>query len=339
MFGNDRDGAIALGLAIAFLAVFFLGLWAGTDADSRAHYAASEQNNLADANSTIPIPLHDMFWLSHNGSAASYEALCNQPIDNDQADLCQQWRSAERAGEVSWLTKLQLILSVAGVVGLVITVHYSRKATLAAVAATELSQKGLSAAEHGNRQSARSAIASQDAADAAIEANRIAREIGEAQIRGYILVTGHSVGMADDGLYFHVHIKNVTSYPVKQLAVRYLIKMTIPDAGQRSYSDFGEDGRTALVLPGEDVAGGETAHPTRRFDQFQGIIAAGANPHSAIRAFVEVDLVISYSDLMGHGVYERQTWSGPVAGVGEGTMNLKFENGYGLVIDRLPKFS
>lgn len=158
MLTRDRDGAIALGLGLAFMAVFGIGLWSGVDPDGNRPDPVPKNNSYEAASPGSELSARDAFWLTHTGNSESYEAICNQPIDHDQADLCQQWRSAERATEIAFYTKLQLAFSLLGIFGLIVTIIYSRKATIAAT--------------NGVR--------------AAFTANRTAREMGQAQVRAYL---------------------------------------------------------------------------------------------------------------------------------------------------------
>lgn len=60
---------------------------------------------------------------------------CKQPKDHDEADLCQQVRMANAAESTVFLNAAQVAAALLTLVGLVITVHYARKAANAAIAA------------------------------------------------------------------------------------------------------------------------------------------------------------------------------------------------------------
>lgn len=135
------------------LLAWALGVWAGTYYEAqRSDYEESEAQ-----------PYHgtldrSTFWQERPGTSESYKAICGGPIDESQADLCQQWRSANAAEQMAGYALVSLLFGFAGLIGVGITVHLSNKATNAATEATK----------------------------AAIEANEISRRIGEAQTRAYM---------------------------------------------------------------------------------------------------------------------------------------------------------
>jgi hypothetical protein len=56
------------------------------------------------------------------GGPDTYRAICDQPGYHDNADLCQQWRTAEAAEETAFWAKAQFYVSVVGTVGLIVTI-------------------------------------------------------------------------------------------------------------------------------------------------------------------------------------------------------------------------
>lgn len=88
------------------------------------------------------------FWRNADGSTRTYEAICNKPIDHDNADLCQQWRTAQYA-------RYQVALGTLTLIGLGLTIIFTirgfvltRRATEAATEATQIAETGMIA---GNR--------------------------------------------------------------------------------------------------------------------------------------------------------------------------------------------
>lgn len=73
--------------------------------------------------------------------------LCDSPIDGSQADLCQQWRSANAAEYSGESARWSVLLSLAGLAGLLYTVYLTNKATKAATAATEAAVRSANSSE------------------------------------------------------------------------------------------------------------------------------------------------------------------------------------------------
>lgn len=93
--------------------------------------------------------------------AVSVQPPCENPITQNQRDLCQQWRMAEAADQLVNVSWLQVALTAASLVGLGLTIWFTYKA----------------------------ADAAGTAASAAVDSNKVARELGETQARAYLAVT------------------------------------------------------------------------------------------------------------------------------------------------------
>lgn len=78
---------------------------------------------------------------------ARYSEFCGKPASHDEADLCQQWRSANAAAEMSWYAFASLFIGALSIVGLFITLWLTRKATLKASEATSAAIRSAEAAE------------------------------------------------------------------------------------------------------------------------------------------------------------------------------------------------
>jgi hypothetical protein len=63
---------------------------------------------------------------------ATYQAMCDSPDNREEADLCQQWRSAESAAKLVEVSYLQLWATWFSVAGLGITIFLTFRATRAA---------------------------------------------------------------------------------------------------------------------------------------------------------------------------------------------------------------
>ena len=75
--------------------------------------------------------------------AADYERLCDEPRNNEEADLCQQWRSARAAERMVDLSRTQIRWTQAEFGALLLTVGLSAWATIAA-------SRAVGAANHAN---------------------------------------------------------------------------------------------------------------------------------------------------------------------------------------------
>jgi hypothetical protein len=139
---RDRSLITAFGVIFVCCVGFAIFSWAG----------ANNQHQRGDDGEPAPQPYSgtltaETFWQEHAGTSESYQALCDSPIDASQADLCQQWRSAQRAEEVASYTFAGLFLSAGALVGLFWTVILSNKATNAATSATKAAVRSAEAAE------------------------------------------------------------------------------------------------------------------------------------------------------------------------------------------------
>jgi len=81
----------------------------------------------ANYETQLGAPIH--VW-RENG--ATYQAICNSPQSREDADLCQQWRSAESAAKLVDVSYLQLWATWISVAGLIVTIALTFRATKAA---------------------------------------------------------------------------------------------------------------------------------------------------------------------------------------------------------------
>ena len=154
----------------------------------------------------------------------SIETPCRNPRNNSDADLCQQWRVAEATEDIWALTLAQIVLSVFGIVGLLVTIAFTKKAV-----------------------------------SAAIEANALARDTSKQELRAYVGVTDGGVTLLGKegetiGL---VVIKNAGQTPAHNLLfygrmkVGSLEKPILEDVP--NINDRVNDSRSAL-FPGQSVS-------------------------------------------------------------------------------------
>jgi hypothetical protein len=72
-------------------------------------------------------PTGSLFWKGKLGDADTYRSICDKPKHQSDADLCQQWRSAEASNKQANLAFWQLIASAFGVAGLIATIIYTHR--------------------------------------------------------------------------------------------------------------------------------------------------------------------------------------------------------------------
>ncbi len=85
------------------------------------------------------------FWRENKGSDETYRRICAEPKHHDDADLCQQWRTANAALKQAKWAFWQFIASAAGVAGLVVSLLFTAWAALAASRAAKAAQKSADA--------------------------------------------------------------------------------------------------------------------------------------------------------------------------------------------------
>ena len=172
----------ALGLSLADGA-------GGPNAESIQSAASTDQRNPNPTSSAIPV-------VGESSYSPKYEQACRNPKDHEEADLCQQWRSANAAENVNQWAGRQFYLivfdSVISLIGLGITIWgvYFIKHTLdEARKATKL----------------------------AADANIVARQIGEAQVRAYLAIYNVRVTARSDvkRLTVAFSVQNLGNSPVK----------------------------------------------------------------------------------------------------------------------------
>lgn len=103
-----------------------------------------------------------------------YEAPCRAPQDHDTCDLEAQWKAADAADKAAWWAVMQAVFSAAGLIGLIVSLYYTRKAVLAAEDATRDADTAL-------------AIAARNA-DAAAKQVEVAEANAKRQLRAYLSV-------------------------------------------------------------------------------------------------------------------------------------------------------
>lgn len=84
-------------------------------------------------------------WKTPNG--ANYRQRCEQPESHNDADLCQQWRSANAAEETAKYARLSYFWSIVQAIGLLVTLALSGIATILSVRALWIAERDLTERE------------------------------------------------------------------------------------------------------------------------------------------------------------------------------------------------
>lgn len=146
--------------------------------------------------------------------AGEYEAPCEEGEYNNKSDLCAQWYAARAAGDAANWAWWSLWVGIAGTLGVVATLHYTRKAVLAAEAATADADRAILIAERN--------------AEAAVEQVRVARDTAARQLRPYLYLTGirpkyqhlRMVEHVRDVVTFEVTVQNYGQTPAKNARIK-----------------------------------------------------------------------------------------------------------------------
>lgn len=117
---------------IAVVGWLALAGWAEGHGGGKGYYY---QQHSAAAQSSSPTQQPPA--LKNLPNAEAIQSPCDNPIDNDAADLCQQWRMAEAAEQMIKVSWGQLVLTFFSLFGLALTIWYTRhQATIAGQANT-----------------------------------------------------------------------------------------------------------------------------------------------------------------------------------------------------------
>jgi len=88
-------------------------------------------------------PPGSIFWKDKRGSAETYQSICEAPKNQSDADLCQQWRSAEAAQRSASYAFWQAIASMIGIFGLIASTFFSGWAAIAASKAAHIAAEAV----------------------------------------------------------------------------------------------------------------------------------------------------------------------------------------------------
>ncbi len=160
----------------------------------------------------------------------------------------------------------------------------------------------------------------------------IAREIGEAQVRGYVIVKSHQVSFSGDELTFDLCIEAIGQSPIRSLTVNYIIRIGF-QGGEAFRSDWGKNGRTVTVQQPVDITPGSEGGLRRVFRIGDFEISEDIQAGFA----VQPKIFIEFTDVFGRTVFEHQHWSGLVHTAGEDVVILRLDSASGPILDAPPE--
>ncbi|WP_340316794.1 hypothetical protein [Rhizorhabdus argentea] len=229
-----------------------------------------------------------------------YREPCHEPKGQDESDLCAQWKAARAAEAGALWTERSFWAGLFGVVGLIATLHYTRKAVLAAEAATKDADSALTIAERN--------------ADAASAHVLVTAENARHQLRAYMEVsqTKYEIrpGQADK-IAVRVIFKNGGSTPALDAFCH--VRIAVSMGGDTNVdlplieSDPSED-RPASILQGE----------------FLNNVCTAPFPDDVCAHFSQGDAAIhvygwvKYRDVFGYGHETHFRFESTAAAIGRG---------------------
>lgn len=129
--------AIGIVLLVGVLAILFAELVVRSDSngDKNKHNYAKDHNP-----SYTNHGITSLREITTNVGPVAYKAVCDNPVDAKDYDLCQQWRMAKAAEDAARYAFYQIALSFFALIGLLATVFYTAKAARAATDAATAAQ-------------------------------------------------------------------------------------------------------------------------------------------------------------------------------------------------------
>jgi hypothetical protein len=118
---------------------------------------------------------------------------CDNPQTAKYEDICQQRRMADAAERTLSLGNSQWWLTLASIIASVVAIGVAAWASIAAG----------------------------DAAKAAVESNKIARDIGQAQVSAYLACEDGQFTLGAHSLHGHVNVRNYGQSPAKRVGIKF----------------------------------------------------------------------------------------------------------------------
>ncbi len=249
MLKGYRDGRFALGLMIGIgAALLFVGWLASTNCQiDSANQNCRPQTNATDDIGVVPKAGQEM-------SSGQVDAPDTEtdPKYYERQDLKAQQGMADSTKWIVWLTGVSMALSLVGAGLLVWTLQETRKTSRAAV-----------------------------------KANKIARKVGERQVRAYVFIERATlVGVSDGAPEVRFRVRNYGQSPARQCSLTYGYSGGIIMEIEVDTSDLGDISRLGDLGPGQ-VVGSWHKLEIGPINTANGLTAAGfaatLKIHSAVR--------------------------------------------------------
>lgn len=304
MFRGDRSEHVALGLAILLLIAAWSALiW--QIASQRQYYADTAQQQAERTATNAQAEFQDC--LAHSARIDVLECIEGVAEAKRAAQRAEYDLAAQQ--EMAYWTPWMMLGSVLAATAAIIGVAY--------IAAT------LKETRRG--------------AQAAIDAVAVTREIGEAQVRGYLLVKSVTANINDRGqLEIAVEVENTGLSPLLGVQVYCLIRLVTPEKEQVLISDFGDTGRRLTVVKRMHLRPSMPQDYVRTFD-LKGVENSWLNADDRCTAVVEVDLITLAGDVFGRNIYGHEGW-GLNDEIRGAHAQMRLKNVYATSIDELDRF-
>lgn len=160
MSDSDWRKRFAFGRGLIALALLAMCHGVATAQPHDGPSGAAQRQNAERQRSDVEPPLPSLE--SKAKYRADYERACNHPEDPQEADLCQQWRTANAAEESAaiaerqfWATVVEGLLLFVSVIFTAIAARAAAKAALAAQGSVDIAKRAVSVAERDLRESNR----------------------------------------------------------------------------------------------------------------------------------------------------------------------------------------
>lgn len=150
--------------------------------------------------------------------SSEHDRPCNAGGQDRKSELCAEWQAADQAKEASRWAARSFWVGLAGILGLLASLYYTRKAVQIASDATSDADNALAIAERN--------------AEAATRLAELSERNGEAQIRCYLSIEKVEIGpTALNGVSIRVLVKNVGLSPAQNVTLQIEMEFSGPNKG------------------------------------------------------------------------------------------------------------
>lgn len=169
------------------------------------------------------------------------ENPCGAPQNHDRCELDVERKSAEAARDAAEWAKVQAIFSGLGILGLLVSLWFTRAATNAATAAGKDAEKAIAIAERN--------------ATAVAEQVDVAREVSERHLRAYVGVASiKALSASNDKFGAKLMLRNYGLTPAYKVAVKIGAQIDVFPRAQSTDESFLEPQiREATLYPSAEI--------------------------------------------------------------------------------------